>query len=53
MAIEDDETLDDSTVILNELYVSYVRSGFTKKQAMQLIEVHLRKILDDYKETPE
>ncbi len=51
MATEGDATtLDESTVALNEVYESYVRAGFSADQALELIKVHLAKILQDYED---
>ncbi len=35
-------SLDEAAVILHEMYSSYVRAGFTKDQALELIKEHVR-----------
>ncbi len=34
-------TLDDITIVMHELLESYVRSGFTRKEGMELVRIHL------------
>jgi hypothetical protein len=34
-------TLDDITIVMHELLESYMRSGFTRKEGMELVKIHL------------
>jgi len=34
-------TFDEIAISMHELMASYIRSGFTRKEALQLVKIHL------------
>ncbi len=38
---EDHDTIDIATAALHEMFLSYMRAGFKRKEAMELVKVHL------------
>ncbi len=36
-----DDTIDTATAALHEMFLSYMRAGFKRKEALELIMVHL------------
>ena len=34
-------TLDDGAVATHEIFASYVRAGFSRKEALELVKIHL------------
>ncbi len=38
--------IDDGAIAINEMFMSYVRAGFTRREALELIKVHLAKVID-------
>ena len=44
-------TLDEITIVMHELLESYVRSGFTRKEGMELVKIHLVDYLTEPEES--
>lgn len=38
--------LDDGAIALNEMFESYIRARFTRREALELIKVHLAKVIE-------
>jgi hypothetical protein len=38
-------TMDDNSIMVHELMLSYQRAGFTESQALELVKIHLEAAL--------
>ncbi len=38
---DDLDTIDTATAALHEMFLSYMRAGFKRREAMELVKVHL------------
>ncbi len=41
-----DQTLDEGAVVVHEFFLAYIKAGFKRSEALDLIKVHLAKIID-------
>ena len=38
---EDDYTIDTATAAIHEMFLSYIRAGFKRSEALELVKVHI------------
>lgn len=44
MSPHENDTIDVATVALHEMFLSYMRAGFKRREALELVKVHISAI---------
>ncbi len=45
MTMPDPGSLDAAAVAMHEMFMSYIRAGFNKREALELVKVHLAELI--------